>query len=124
LFDREQQQHHTGGDGRVPMTNARRAAEALFTEKRLITEQHGAEGPLPANQLARKPRVLRSSVPPAVRHEEIGPPASHAMEVPRAIPTSQVARIRTWVKYGMTVPQVAQLYGVAVGEIEPILRKG
>jgi hypothetical protein len=106
------------------MTNARRAAEALFTQKGQITEQHGAEGPSPANQLARKPRVLCISVPPAVRHEEIGPAANHATEMPRAILTSHFARIRTWVKYGMTGPQVAQLYGVAVGEIERILRKG
>jgi len=39
------------------------------------------------------------------------------------IPASQFARIRTWVKYGMTVFQVAQVYGVTVEEIERILRK-
>ena len=39
------------------------------------------------------------------------------------IPVSQLARIRTWVKYGMTVSQVAQLYQVTVEEIERILRK-
>src|SRR6476620_6172880 len=27
-------------------------------------------------------------------------------------------RIRTWVEYGMTVPQVAEVYGVTVGVIE------
>jgi len=36
---------------------------------------------------------------------------------------SQFARIRTWVKYGMTVSQVAQVYKVTVEEIERILRK-
>jgi hypothetical protein len=40
----------------------------------------------------------------------------------REIPQSQFARIRTLAKYGMTVLQVAQVYGVAVGEIERILR--
>jgi len=39
----------------------------------------------------------------------------------REIPPSQFARIRTLAKYGMTVAQVAQVYGVAVGEIERIL---
>ena len=34
----------------------------------------------------------------------------------------QFARIRTLVKYGMTVPQVAQVYRVAVEEIERILQ--
>jgi hypothetical protein len=41
----------------------------------------------------------------------------------RQIPRSQHARIRTWVEYGMTVPQVAEVYGVAVGAIERILRQ-
>jgi hypothetical protein len=35
----------------------------------------------------------------------------------------EFARIRALVKYGMTVPQVAEAYGVAVGEIARILRK-
>ena len=39
------------------------------------------------------------------------------------IPASQLARIRTWVKYGMTVAQVAKVYGVPVDEIERVLRK-
>jgi hypothetical protein len=39
------------------------------------------------------------------------------------IPASQLARIRSWVKYGMTVPQVAAVYGVSVAEIERVLRK-
>jgi hypothetical protein len=40
------------------------------------------------------------------------------------IPRSQFARIRTLAKYGMTVAQVAKVYGFAVGEIERILRRG
>jgi uncharacterized protein with HEPN domain len=39
------------------------------------------------------------------------------------IPVSQFARIRAWVKYGMTAADAAQVYGVAVEEIERILRK-
>jgi hypothetical protein len=39
------------------------------------------------------------------------------------IPPSQVARIRTWVKYGMKVAEVAQVCGVSVGEIERLLGK-
>jgi transposase-like protein len=37
---------------------------------------------------------------------------------------SVVARIRTWVNYGLTISQVAEVYGVAVGVIERILREG
>ena len=45
-------------------------------------------------------------------------PSPSAGEIPR----SQLARIRAWVEYGMTIAQVAQVYGVAVAEIERILR--
>jgi hypothetical protein len=41
----------------------------------------------------------------------------------RAIAQSQFARIRTLVRYGMTVAQVANVYRVAIGEIECILHK-
>jgi hypothetical protein len=50
-------------------------------------------------------------------------PVSLKRQTVRGIPVSQFERIRTWVKYGMTVPQVAQFYGVAVEEIKRILRK-
>jgi hypothetical protein len=39
------------------------------------------------------------------------------------IPVSQFARIRAWTTYGMTVSEVAEVYGVADGEIERILRR-
>jgi hypothetical protein len=39
------------------------------------------------------------------------------------IPRSQFARVRAWAKYGMTASQAAEVYGVAVGEVERILRK-
>ncbi len=40
-----------------------------------------------------------------------------------AIPVSHFPRIRSWVKYGMTVTQVAEVYGAVLDEIERILRK-
>jgi hypothetical protein len=40
----------------------------------------------------------------------------------RKIPRSQFVRIRM-VKYGMTVAQVAKVYGVDAGEIARILRQ-
>jgi hypothetical protein len=39
------------------------------------------------------------------------------------IPRSQFARIRTWVKYGMTIAQVAGVYGVGIEVIERILNQ-
>jgi hypothetical protein len=44
--------------------------------------------------------------------------------VVRETPRSQFGRIRAWAKYGMTAAQVAQVCGVAIGEIERILRPG
>jgi hypothetical protein len=39
------------------------------------------------------------------------------------IPNSQVARIRTWLKYGITIADTAAIYGVAVDEVERALRR-
>ena len=50
------------------------------------------------------------------------PAVASAPPVPE-IPRSEFARIRTWVKYGMTVPQVAKLYGADVDEVRRILQK-
>ena len=41
----------------------------------------------------------------------------------RKIPRSQFVRIRSLVKYGMTVGQVAKVYGIDAGEIARILRE-
>jgi len=38
------------------------------------------------------------------------------------IPRSQFSRIRSWVKYGMTVRQVAEHYGAEMDEIRRIIR--
>jgi hypothetical protein len=68
--------------------------------------------------------VLRIISPAApVRHEELETPVRPEPQTTRAIPRSQFARIRTWVKYGVTVAQSAEVYGAAVAAIERILRK-
>jgi hypothetical protein len=59
----------------------------------------------------------------SVRHEMLEAPVSPEPSATREIPRSQFARIRAFAKYGMTVAQVAEVYGAAVGEIERILRK-
>lgn len=78
---------------------------------------------VPANQSARKPRVLQIISPPAIRAEEVKGPVSLEPPAMPAIPRSQFARIRTLVKYGITVGQVAEVYQGPVGEIERLLRK-
>ena len=62
--------------------------------------------------------------PAPVRNEEAATPVNPEPRTARQIPRSEHARIRTWVEYGLTIPQVAEVYGVAVGVIERILRQG
>jgi hypothetical protein len=50
-------------------------------------------------------------------------PVAPESQTMREIPRSKFARIRGLVKYGMTVSQVAKVYGVAVDKIERILRR-
>jgi hypothetical protein len=115
------QQPHTRGDDRERIKRARQAAEALFPPKRQVAEQL-VSASLPADQSARKPRELKTLLTAPVRHDVEAPVSSKQQTTPE-IPMSQFARIRAWVKYGMTVTQVAEVYGVAVGAIERILRQ-
>jgi hypothetical protein len=63
------------------------------------------------NRTTRKPRVLPILSPAApVRHEERETPAAPEPQTMREIPRSQFGRIRTLVKYGVTVAQVAKGY--------------
>jgi hypothetical protein len=38
-----------------------------------------------------------------------------------SVPRSDLPRIKTWLKYGMTIAQVAQFYGLAIHDIEALL---
>jgi hypothetical protein len=149
LFSRRQQPYpHGDADERI--ARAREAAEALFTSKPRLDAQVVAATPPPADEPVRKPRVLAivrpvpahgapspavtdrpvrkppalSTVPRAAAHRtRFSASASRSPRVRRGIPPTQHARIRTWVEYGMTAAEVAEVYGAPVGEIERILRK-
>lgn len=72
----------------------------------------------PAAQMARKPRVLRiisPAVPKPATPAAVEPPAP-------SVPAAQVERIRTWIKYGKTVRQVAEHYGAEIDDIRRIIR--
>jgi hypothetical protein len=58
--------------------------------------------------------------PTPVRNEEVAAPVDPEPRITRQIPRSHHARIRTWVKDGLIIPQAARVYGVAVGVIERI----
>lgn len=114
-------QPYPRGDDRERITRARQAAEALFNAKPPVSRSSVADTPA-ADQRARKPRVLGIVPTAPVRVEEVKASVSPEQQTPHAIPRSQFARIRTLVKYGMTVAQVAEVYGVVVGDVERILR--
>jgi hypothetical protein len=122
LLDRLGQRHAVDGSDRQRPTSARAAAEALFAPKQPVAKPLVAESPPPADPAAHKPRVLSVAPPPPASHKETEPQTYP--EPPPTIPASQVASIRAWVKYGMTVRQVAQVTGVTADEIERVLRKG
>jgi hypothetical protein len=105
-----QQQPRPGGDDREQITRARQAAEALFRSKPPVSGP-SVPASAPADQSARKPRVLQiiSRVP--VRHEERETPAAPEPQTMRKIPRSQFVRIRTLVKYGMTVARLPRSTG-------------
>jgi hypothetical protein len=97
-----QQQPRPGGDDLEQITRARQAAEALFRSKPPVSGP-SVPASAPADQSARKPRALQIISPAMpVRHEERETPAAPEQTM-RKIPRSQFVRIRTLLKYGMTV---------------------
>ena len=74
----------------------------------LHRNRRSANYPVPETASAdlpqRKPRVLRIIAPPAVRPEQVNSSVSSAdPQTKPAIPRSHFPRIRTWLKYGMTI---------------------
>ena len=104
-------------------TRARQAAEALFSPRRQIAEPAAVSSSTPDDSRGRKPRVLGISSPPAKPRHTVDLPVSPAPQTPHEIPASHFGRIRTWVRYGMTASQAAEVYQVPIDEIERILRQ-
>jgi len=113
---------HPRDDERERVARARQTAEALFAPKRPVAEPTASGSVSAAEPSARKPRVLGISPPAAARRDADEPPVSAEPGIAPKIPAAHFARIRSWVKYGMTPAQVAEVYGVGVGEIERIIR--
>jgi hypothetical protein len=97
-------------------TTARKAADALFTPK----QEHPALSAEPESAVARKPRILAALQP--AQPEVATPAVSPNPEKRRPISKSQIEHIRTWLKYGMTVRQAADVCGVSVSELKHALR--
>ena len=101
--------------------SARQAAEALFTPKPEVTDHSVSEPSLPAQ--ARKPRVLPILSSAPIRQETVNAPATSQAPTAPDTPAKKAARVRTLVKYGMTVSQVADVFDMPVETIERILQK-
>ncbi len=116
--------NHPFLDSRERIAQARRAAEALFAPK-----------PPSAEPLSSRPQPAAEQPPPLPSHGKTAATAPDPEAVAKtpidpeqpastAIPASQITRIRTWVRYGMTFREVAEVYGVPIGEVARVLRKG
>src|SRR4051794_21978824 len=92
--------------GHGDVDTARHAAEALFAPKQPIANDTAS-----AQQHARKPRILSAVtamqvVTQASDAEASKGPLQHKTGRPRErVPASQLARVRTLLKYGMTIHQ-------------------
>jgi hypothetical protein len=122
-------------NGREKITRARQAAEDLFKPTQ---QDNGSDVLRPASagtpaepEPRRQPRIF--AVPPrapitAPVERPAGPKQIQRKAVAtkhqtRAVPPSQVGRVRALTNYGMTPAQVADLYDVSLGEIERIIRR-
>jgi hypothetical protein len=122
LPHRHQQQRQFRGDDREQRMTARRAAEALFTPKPQL-DAHPVPDPAQSVE-AHKPRVLPILPSAPIRQETVNASAtSEPATVLVEIPAEKSARLRTLVKYGMTISQVAEVYQVPIETIERMLRK-
>jgi hypothetical protein len=121
LIDRPQRQRQFRGDERQQIMSARQAAEALFTPKPEVTDHSVSDPSLPAQ--ARKPRVLPILSPAPIRQETVNAPATSQAPTAPDTPAKKAARVRTLMKYGMTVSQVADVFDRPVQTIERILQK-
>ena len=110
----------------------RQNAEDLFKPKPQTTRADVPNDDSSAEyQPRRQPRIF--SIPPAVPISAAKvEPGAEPKQIRRKvtaeretgeIPVSQFGRVRALTNYGMTPAQVAELYGVAVGEIERIIRR-
>ena len=100
---------------------ARQATEALFTPKQDIAEQ-----PVPSaaqEPKSRKPRVLPILASALICQEVADASVSPESPITPEIPIKKAAHLRTLVKYGMSISQIADLYGVPVETIRAMLRK-
>ena len=92
------------------ISRARQAAEALFARERRVANPAASVTVVSSSgQTVRKPRILSAVPMPPTRVEAVEASVKVVPQRKREkIPAAHFARIRTWVKYGMTISQVAK----------------
>jgi len=109
-------------DGRR-QASVHEAAEALFRPREPQSDSVTPAAAAPNDQSTRKPRVLAAVSAPSKQHEptETVVGMKKPAATPATIPASHAARIRTWIRYGMTRAQVAAIYGAEVDQVRQVL---
>jgi hypothetical protein len=114
---------------------ARQAAEALFRPKRQVAPVEAttipAATPSPSTEpdAPHEPRILSTTRVSNISADKLEAPASSALTQRRSdarrkaqrIPTSAHGRIKALATYGMSIADVADLYGVLVSDIARIV---
>jgi hypothetical protein len=108
-------------ENRGRATQARDAAEALFRPKPRVAEPPPPGAP-PQNDAAPRPRALSALPLPPSPNAVAETPVEPQHEPSSPIPASDYARIRAWVANGLTLRQVADMYGVPIEDVRRILR--
>ena len=104
------------------INRARQVAEALFTRKPPSSGPAAQAASRSTDEGRRKPRILKAiEAQPVPVVEATLSKNREPAGAPRQIPASHLARIQVWMEYGMTVRQVAQVYGVKARDINRIL---
>lgn len=115
-------EHYTGRANRSDQLRglyAREAAEALFKSKPLVKlPQTGTAAP-DTKPGQHKPRILAAAPNGAAPKQE--PVSAVPENASPATLDEEIAKIRTWIKYGMTVAEVAHVYGISAAEVKRAL---
>jgi hypothetical protein len=98
---------------------AHEAAEALFTPKQSAKPRQTETAAANTKSDHHKPRILPAS--PKEPVFEQSPRSELPRDARQAISDEEIPKIRTWIKYGMTVAQVAHVYGVSTIEVKRAL---
>jgi hypothetical protein len=120
---------------REHIRSAREAAEALFRPKEALrTAADQATAPvqhvssIPESGPVHKPRILaalQAKVPDSQPEPSAPSGSPEKAKAPRRkrVPIPQHARVRMLLTYGMTLEQVAELYGVTVEAISNVMSR-